>query len=83
MYNLYQAGKKDEASALQIQLSVTEWGFAKGGINGTKWAVASKRGYPTTSADCRRPYPKYADAEKQKWVVNQVSALDDIEVSLK
>jgi len=82
MYNLYQAGKTAEASDLQIKLSVTEWGFAKGGINGTKWAVAAKRGYPSTSADCRRPYPKYDNEEKRKWVVNQVSALDDIEASL-
>jgi hypothetical protein len=82
MYNLYESGKHAEASALQIKLSVTEWGFGKGGINGTKWVVAHKRGYPETSADCRKPYPKYASAEKQKWVVNQVSGLDDIEASL-
>lgn len=82
MYNLYQSGKHAEASALQIKLSVTEWGFGKGGINGTKWVVAHKRGYPETSADCRKPYPRYTDAEKQKWVVNQVSGLDAIEASL-
>lgn len=82
LYNLYQAGKHAEASALQIKLSVTEWGFGKGGINGTKYVVAHKRGYPETSADCRRPYPRYTDSEKRKWVVNQVSGLDDIEKSL-
>lgn len=82
MYNLYQSGKHAEASALQIKLSVTEWGFGKGGINGTKYVVAHKRGYPEESADCRRPYPRYTDAEKRKWVVNQVSGLDEIEASL-
>ncbi|OAL49329.1 dihydrodipicolinate synthetase family protein-like protein [Pyrenochaeta sp. DS3sAY3a] len=82
MYNLYQQGKHEEASALQIKLSVTEWGFGKGGINGTKYVVAHKRGYPESSSDCRRPYPRYADEEKRKWVVNQVSGLDEIEASL-
>jgi len=82
MYNLYQQGKHEEASALQIKLSVTEWGFGKGGINGTKWVVAKKLGYPEESADCRRPYPHYTDAEKRKWIVNQVSGLDKIEASL-
>jgi 4-hydroxy-2-oxoglutarate aldolase len=82
MYDLYQQGKHDEASALQIKLSVMEWGFGKGGINGTKWVVATKRGYPETSADCRRPYPRYTDEEKRKWIVNQVSGLDEVEASL-
>ncbi|PSN65449.1 aldolase [Corynespora cassiicola Philippines] len=82
MYNLYQAGRINEASALQIKLSVTEWGFGKGGINGTKYVVAHKRGYPESSADCRKPYPRYTDEEKRKWVVNQVSGLDEIEASL-
>ncbi|GAM90417.1 hypothetical protein ANO11243_084600 [Dothideomycetidae sp. 11243] len=82
LYNLYAAGKHDEASRLQIKLSVTEWGFGKGGINGTKWVVAKKRGYPETSADCRRPYPKYSSAEKKQWVLSQVSGLDDVEASL-
>ncbi|KAF1358174.1 aldolase [Lizonia empirigonia] len=81
--NLYpKSGKHDQASALQVKLSVTEWGFGKGGINGTKYVVAHKRGYPESSADCRRPYPRYTDEEKRKWVVNQVSGLDEIEASL-
>ncbi|KAI4708768.1 hypothetical protein J4E89_006827 [Alternaria sp. Ai002NY15] len=66
----------------KIKLSVTEWGFGKGGINGTKYVVAHKRGYPESSADCRRPYPRYTDEEKRKWVVNQVSGLDELEASL-
>ncbi|KAL5117172.1 hypothetical protein ACEQ8H_004860 [Pleosporales sp. CAS-2024a] len=82
MFNLYQQGKHEDASALQIKLSVTEWGFGKGGINGTKWVVAKKRGYPEASADCRRPYPRFTDEERRKWVLNQVSGLDEIEASL-
>ncbi|KNG49151.1 dihydrodipicolinate synthase [Stemphylium lycopersici] len=78
--NLYP--KHAEASALQIKLSVTEWGFGKSGINGTKYVVAHKRGYPESSADCRRPYPRYTDEEKRRWVVNQVSGLDELESSL-
>ncbi|KAF2176573.1 aldolase [Zopfia rhizophila CBS 207.26] len=82
LYNLYQAGKVQEASDLQIKLSVAEWGFGKGGINGTKYVVAHKRGYPETSSHCRRPYPRYESEERRKWVVNQVSGLDEIERSL-
>lgn len=82
MYNLWQQGRHDEASALQIKLSVTEWGFGKGGINGTKYVVAYKRKYPESSSDCRRPYPKYFNVEKRKWIINQVSGLDEIEASL-
>lgn len=40
------------------------------------------RGYAESSADGRRPYPKYIDEEKRKSVVNQVSGLDEIEASL-
>ncbi|KAH7072718.1 hypothetical protein BKA63DRAFT_544066 [Paraphoma chrysanthemicola] len=82
MYNLYQQGKHAEAAALQIKLSVTEWGFGKGGINGTKYVVAHKLGYPLSSADPRKPFPRYTDPEKQKWIVNQVSGLDKLEASL-
>ncbi|KAH7132471.1 hypothetical protein B0J11DRAFT_601055 [Dendryphion nanum] len=82
MYNLYQNGRHAEASALQIKLSVTEWGFGKGGINGTKYVVAKKRGYPETSADCRKPYPRYTNEDKRSWIVSQVSGLDEIEASL-
>lgn len=63
-------------------MAVAEWGFGKSGINGTKWVVAKKLGYPESSANCRRPYPKYADEEKKIWVLNQVSGLDPIEQSL-
>lgn len=82
LYNLYEAGKIKEAQALQIKLAVAEWGFGKSGINGTKWVVAKKLGYPETSADCRRPYPRYTSEERRKWVLNQVSCLDAVEQNL-
>ncbi|KAL7778842.1 hypothetical protein CFE70_008343 [Pyrenophora teres f. teres 0-1] len=82
MYSLYQSGQHELASALQIKLSVSEWGFGKSGINGTKYVVAHKLGYPDSSADCRRPYPRYTDDDKKAWVVKQVSVLDDTEAGL-
>jgi 4-hydroxy-2-oxoglutarate aldolase len=82
LYNLYVAGKLQEAEKLQKQVAVAEWGFGKSGINGTKWVVGTKLGYPETSVDCRRPYPKYEDAKKRQWVLSQVSGLDSVEQSL-
>ncbi|RLL98521.1 hypothetical protein CFD26_107257 [Aspergillus turcosus] len=82
LYNLYQSGKMEEAQALQKKVAVAEWGFAKCGINGTKWVVAKKLGYPEDSAHCRRPYPKYSSEEKKTWLFNQVSTLDAVEQGL-
>lgn len=79
LYNLYKSGKFDDAQALQKEVAVAEWGFAKGGINGTKWVVAKKLGYPEESAHCRRPYPKYSNVEKKQWVLNKVAGLDLVE----
>ena len=78
LYNLYKSGNIEEAQALQKQLAIAEWGFGKSGINGTKWVVAKKLGYPEASSHCRRPYPLYAEAEK-RWLLNQIAVLDPIE----
>lgn len=59
-----------------------EWGFAKGGINGTKWVVAKLLGYPLESCHCRRPYPEYSDAKKQAWIVDTCSPLVEVEKRL-
>lgn len=67
---------------LQKHVAVAELGFAKSGINGSKWVVAKKLGYPETSSDCRRPYPKYSNEEMKKWLLNQVSGLDPFEQRL-
>lgn len=82
IFDLYNAGKSAEAEHLQIQLAVVEWGFGKGGINGTKWVVAKYLGYPEESAWCRRPYPKFLDEEKRAWITKQVKGLEAIEKKL-
>jgi 4-hydroxy-2-oxoglutarate aldolase len=82
LYQLYKSGNNEEAQALQKRLAVAEWGFGKSGINGTKWLVAKKLGYPENSSSCRRPYPKFEGEEEKKWVLRQVSGLDPIEQSL-
>lgn len=82
IYDLYTQGKTKEAEAAQIKLASMEWGFGKGGINGTKWVVAKIRGYPLESSHCRRPYPKFVDAKKQAWILDTVSPLQDLELAL-
>ncbi|EWZ00507.1 hypothetical protein FOYG_00354 [Fusarium oxysporum NRRL 32931] len=82
IYDLYKAGKTKEAEAAQLELAKMEWGFAKGGINGTKWVVAKLRGYPLESCHCRRPYPKYCDESKQEWIYKVVEPLSAVEKGL-
>lgn len=71
-----------EAKALQNQLALVEWGLAKFAINGTKWVVAERLGYPVTSAHCRRPYPQFTNDENKKWLLDRVSILDPVEQKL-
>lgn len=59
-----------------------EWGFAKGGINGTKWVVAKILGYPAESPHCRKPYPQYTEAKKQSWIFETCSPLIEVEKRL-
>ena len=75
IYNLYTQGKVKEAEAAQLKLASMEWGFAKGGINGTKWVVAKLRGYSLDGSHCRRPYPRFVDAKKQARILETVSPL--------
>lgn len=75
IFDLYNAGKLKEAEAKQLKLAQMEWGFAKGGINGTKWVVAKYHGYAMQKCHCRRPYPQYSDAQKQDWIFNIVAPL--------
>lgn len=82
IFNLYVAGKKAEAEELQIKLASVEWGFGKGGINGTKWVVGKFLGYPEESTWCRRPYPKFLDNGKREWIENTVKPLQEIEAAL-
>lgn len=82
IYNLYIAGKTKEAEVAQLKLAQMEWGFAKGGINGTKWVVAKILGYPLESCHCRRPYPTYEDAKKQAWILETCTPLISEEAAL-
>lgn len=82
IYDLYLAGKLKEAEAAQLELAKMEWGFGKGGINGTKWVVAKLRGYAEESCHCRRPYPKFEGAEKKEWITGVVSQLESLEKGL-
>lgn len=79
IYNLFKAGQLEKAGAAQIKLAKMEWGFGKGGINGTKWVVAKILGYPEESWHCRRPYPVFADAKKQAWISEVVEPLAEVE----
>lgn len=71
-----------EAEEAQLNLSKAEWGFAREGINGTKWVVAKYLGYPMSSCHCRRPYPQYVDAKKQAWLTETVRPLQTREKAL-
>ncbi|KAF4903474.1 putative 4-hydroxy-2-oxoglutarate aldolase [Colletotrichum fructicola] len=82
IFDLYNAGKLQEATAAQLKLAQMEWAFGKGGINGTKWVVAKSLGYPLASCHCRRPYPQYTDAEKQAWIAGLVAPLAEEEAKI-
>lgn len=59
-----------------------ELGIGTSDVNGMKWIIAKERGYPETSADCRRPFPKFSDPEKRARVVRLVAPLLPIEEQL-
>lgn len=82
IFDLHRAGKIKEAEAAQIELAKMEWGFGKGGINGTKHIVAKLRSYPLESSHCRRPYPQFSDPKKQEWIDSVVRPLEAEEKTL-
>ncbi|KAK5943517.1 hypothetical protein PMZ80_004525 [Knufia obscura] len=85
IFDLQRKSQFEEATSLQKELAKMEWGFAKGGINGTKWVVSKLRGYPETSSHCRRPYPQFSSEEKRAWIMGVVEPLAATEkkISLK
>ncbi|KAJ5971528.1 Aldolase-type TIM barrel [Penicillium vulpinum] len=83
IYDLYFAGKFAEATALQKKLVLPEWGIGTSDVSGMKWIISKERGYPLSSAHCRRPFPKFDDVEKQERVVRLVAPLLPVEEELK
>lgn len=79
IFELFREGKTKEAEQAQLELAKMEWGFGKGGINGTKFIVAKLRGYPLESSHCRRPYPRYESEEKKAWIEGVVRPLEALE----
>lgn len=75
IYDMWQAGRLEEAQKLQYTLSVAELGFGDGGINGTKWVVSELLDYPQGSRHCRRPFPIFDIKERQQWILDQVNVL--------
>ena len=79
---MYKAGKIQEATELQKQVSMPEHGIGSSDVSGMKWIIAKERGYPLESADCRRPFPKFADQAKRDRVVRLVAPLIPVEERL-
>ncbi|KAI9931037.1 hypothetical protein MW887_010692 [Aspergillus wentii] len=82
LYDLFQAGKIQEASKFQLEVATAEFAFAKGGINGSKWVVAKLLGYPASSDACRRPYPLFRNPSKQEEVLGLAERLTAVEQQL-
>lgn len=82
IYNLFNKGKISAAIELQNKLVKPEWGIATSDVNGMKWIVVKERGYPETSAHCRRPFPQFGDSEKRARVVKLVAPLISVEEHL-
>ncbi|KAL2864285.1 dihydrodipicolinate synthase family protein [Aspergillus lucknowensis] len=83
IYNLYTAGKIDEATELQKKLGKPEWGIGTSDVNGMKWTTVKQNGYPPSSAHCRRPFPRFDDAEEQARVRKLVALLAPVEEELR
>ncbi|KFZ08825.1 hypothetical protein V502_09139 [Pseudogymnoascus sp. VKM F-4520 (FW-2644)] len=82
IYNLYNAGKLSEAIALQKKVSGPEHGIGTSDVSGMKWIIAQERGYPESSRDCRRPFPKFDDPAKKERVQKYVAPLLAVEEEL-
>ncbi|KAL2818165.1 hypothetical protein BDW59DRAFT_165612 [Aspergillus cavernicola] len=83
IFNLFNAGKIAEATELQKKLVQPELGIATSDVSGMKWITAKTRGYPETSAHCRRPIPRFVDQEKKDRAMRLVTPLVSIEEQLR
>lgn len=83
IFNLFNAGKIEEAIALQKKLVQPELGIATSDVSGMKWITAKTRGYPETSVHCRRPIPRFEDQEKKDRAMRLVTPLISTEEQLR
>lgn len=65
LFDLYAAGKMDEAKKLQALVAGADWVVIQGGVVGTKVACDEFFGY---GGEARRPLPKATAEQKKKWV---------------
>lgn len=79
IYDLFMAGQVAAATELQKKLTQPEWGIATSDVNGMKWITVKRRGYPESSVHCRRPFPKFVDAEKKDRVTRLTEPLVPVE----
>lgn len=78
VWNLYAAGKKDEAEALQKVLSKCDWVLTKAAVPGTKQAIQSYFGYGGYG---RRPLKRLEQARTAS-IEEGIKEVMDIEKSL-
>jgi len=78
VWNLYAAGKRDEAVALQKTLSKGDWVLTKAAIAGTKQAIQSYFGY---GAFPRRPL-KRLDKVRTQAIEDGIREVMEVEKSL-
>lgn len=64
VYDLYAAGKTEEAQKVQAIVARGDWGVIYGGVSGTKSALQTYFGYGGYS---RRPLPKPSKEDDQKY----------------
>ncbi|EGY18162.1 L-threo-3-deoxy-hexylosonate aldolase [Verticillium nonalfalfae] len=78
VWDLYAAGKKEEAIELQKKLSKGDWYLTKAAVPGTKGAINSYFGYGGYG---RRPL-KRLEKERTQYIADGIKELMDIENSL-
>ncbi|KAI9899437.1 hypothetical protein N3K66_005898 [Trichothecium roseum] len=82
LFDLFRAGNLIEASKAQREVSLAEWAFTRGEVNGMKWAVAQMLSYPLDSSHCRLPCPEFVDEEMKAWMLVMCGALEENEARL-
>jgi len=83
LFDLFKAGKVAEAIEFQGLVASAEWGMAKTGMSGTKYAVEVCNGYAAAGRKVlpRRPLME-CNKNTKDWITNQMGELLTIERSL-